>query len=291
MDGIIIINKEKGYTSHDIVKIVKKLFNEKVGHTGTLDPMATGVLPLLVGKATQISKYLINHDKTYTARLKLGIRTDTSDVTGNIIETQKIDWSQLEEINIIETLNKFIGKQQQKPPMYSAIKINGKKLYEYARNGENVEVPSREITIYEIKLNNIDKLNNEIEFKVKCSKGTYIRTLCESIATLLGTIGTMSYLNRETVGEFSIKKSITIDELKEILKDKEKINEKIISIEEMFKNKKSIILNPRAYILFLNGMKLFTDEPNDIYRIYTIEKKFIGIGKIDKGILKRDIVI
>lgn len=291
MDGIIIINKEKGYTSHDIVKIVKKLFNEKVGHTGTLDPMATGVLPLLIGKATQISKYLINHDKTYTAKLKLGILTDTSDITGNIIETKKVDWNQLEESKIIETLNKLLGKQQQKPPMYSAIKINGKKLYEYARNGEKIDIPSREITIYEIKLNSIDKANNEIEFTVKCSKGTYIRTLCENIATLLGTIGTMSCLNRETVGEFSIQKSVTIEELKQNINNENFLNEKIISIEKIFKNKNKIILNPRSYISFLNGMKLFTDEPNDIYKIYTMENDFVGIGMVDKGILKRDIVI
>ena len=172
MDGIILINKPKEWTSHDIVNKVKKILNEKVGHTGTLDPMATGVLPLLVGKGTLCSKYLINHNKTYKVKLELGKKTDTADTEGKIVEEK-------------EVLNKFLGKQEQIPPIYSAIKVNGKKLYEYARKGQTVEIKPRQIEIYSIELLSIDKNLKQIEFKVSCSKGTYIRSLCEDIGNKL----------------------------------------------------------------------------------------------------------
>lgn len=187
MNGVLIINKTKGYTSHDIVNVVRKKLNtKKVGHTGTLDPDATGVLPILVGTATKISKYLIEHKKTYIATVKLGYRTDTADSSGKVIEVdkrfQKIDNKKIEDV-----LASFLGKQKQVPPMYSAIKVDGKKLYEYAREGKEVEVKPREIEIYDICLEGYDN-NDEIRFKVNCSKGTYIRTLCESVAEKLGTI-------------------------------------------------------------------------------------------------------
>ena len=194
MEGILIVNKEKGYTSHDIVSIVKKRTNEKVGHTGTLDPNATGVLPLLIGKATLISKYLIEHDKTYLATLKLGKRTTTADSEGEIIEECEVKNIQTEEVE--KVLKSFFGKQIQTPPIYSAIKVKGKKLYEYARQGKNdkVDIPKREIEIYNIELKEIRNDLKEIVFEVSCSKGTYIRSLCEDIATKLGTVGYMSEL-------------------------------------------------------------------------------------------------
>ena len=156
LNGIIIINKPKNYTSHDVVAKVKKILNvKKVGHTGTLDPNATGVLPLLLNQGTKLSKYLIEHDKEYEVTLKLGIKTDTLDGEGNIVEEQEVDWNNLN--NVENVLNSFIGKQEQIPPMYSAIKVNGKKLYEYARNGQTVEIAPRNIEIYEINLQEIDK--------------------------------------------------------------------------------------------------------------------------------------
>lgn len=188
MDGIIIVNKEKGYTSNDVVQIVKKTFKEKVGHTGTLDPMATGVLPLLIGKGTLVSKYLINHDKIYQATLKLGQKMDTGDSEGIIIEEKEVTTKMLEREYINDILNTFIGKQLQTPPIYSAIKVKGKKLYEYARNGQEVEIPTRNINIYKTKLLEIDKEEKKIKFEVHCSKGTYIRSLCEDIAEKLGTV-------------------------------------------------------------------------------------------------------
>ena len=185
MDGIILINKPKEWTSHDIVNKVKKILNEKVGHTGTLDPMATGVLPLLVGKGTLCSKYLINHNKTYKVKLELGKKTDTADTEGKIVEEKEVTNKMLEKAVIKEVLNKVLGKQEQIPPIYSAIKVNGKKLYEYARKGQKVEIKPRQIEIYSIELLSINKKLKQIEFEVSCSKGTYIRSLCEDIGNKL----------------------------------------------------------------------------------------------------------
>lgn len=283
MDGVIIINKQKGFTSHDIVNVIrKKLDIKKVGHTGTLDPNATGVLPILVGKATKISKYLIEHDKTYIATIKLGEKTDTGDSEGQVIETKKVS-ENLEEKNINQVLNNFLGKQKQLPPMYSAIKINGKKLYEYAREGQEVKVEPRDIEIYKIKL--LEYKNNKIKFEVECSKGTYIRTLCEDVANKLGTLGYMEELQRTKVNNFDIKDAISLEYL-----DKVTIKEKIISIEEIFKDKPNIDLNNGKLELFLNGVQLTHDLNNGLYRIYN-NSKFIGLGIVKNKLLKRDIVI
>ena len=285
MDGIVIINKEKDYTSHDVVAVVKKTLKEKVGHTGTLDPEATGVLPLLIGKATRISKYLIEHDKTYCAILALGIKTDTADFTGNIIQKQDIQMPNSKQIE--QVLFSMLGENKQTPPMFSAIKVKGKKLYEYARQGEMVEIPSRLITIYEIELENIDENKKEITFKVHCGKGTYIRTLCEQIAEKLGTIGCMKELQRLRVGSFKIEDSITINELKQ----EKNISSKIITIEGLFSKKQEIILDDKKMEQFLNGVKLEYALEDDIYRIYNINNQFVGIGVVKSGILKRDVVL
>ncbi len=283
MDGIIIVNKSKNCTSHDIVQKAKKILNEKVGHTGTLDPMATGVLPLLIGKGTLCSKYLINHDKVYDVQLTLGKKTETADSEGNIIDEKNIPENIWQKEVIEATLQTFIGKQEQMPPMYSAIKVKGKKLYEYARQGKQVQVEPRHIEICEIQLLKIEKNSNQIEFRVHCSKGTYIRSLCEDIAEKLGTVGYMSSLHRIKVGDFSIKQAITIEDLQQG-------EFSYISIEELFKAKPSISLTEKKLSLFLNGVKLTTNEKDGIYRIYSNDK-FIGIGIIEKELLKRDIII
>lgn len=355
MDGIILINKEKEWTSHDVVAKVKKMLNVKVGHTGTLDPNATGVLPLLLGDATKISKYLINHDKEYVAELKLGIKTDTADGEGNIIEEKYVNLQEkfLEGKKLSKTdeeslknsliksekempskswtkrgwamsnksltnnkettsnenkkikeelqkiLNTFIGKSLQTPPMYSAIKVNGKKLYEYARENKEVNIKPREIEIYNIKLLNIDLKENIITFKVSCSKGTYIRTLCENIAEKLDTCGYMKELQRTQVGDFRIEDSITINELEEKIRSKEILNNLnsnddrsncFITIEQLFSNCNEIRLNAEQVNKFLNGVKINNSKLDGIYRIYS-ENNFIGLGINKEKKLKRDVII
>ena len=283
MDGIIIINKPKNCTSYHIVHKAKKITGEKVGHTGTLDPMATGVLPLLIGKATLCSQYLMNHDKTYEVQLTLGKKTDSGDSEGAIIEEKEIAKEIFQKERVEEVLTSFLGIQEQIPPMYSAIKVNGKKLYEYARKGQTIEVKSRQIEIYAIQLLQIKEEQKQIEFQVHCSKGTYIRSLCEDIAKKLDTIGYMSALNRTQVGEFSISQAISIEQMQ-----KEKMP--YITIETLFQDKPEIRLEEKRLIPFLNGVKLTMRKADDIYRIYC-NGEFIGIGILEKGFLKRDIII
>lgn len=284
MDGIIIVNKPKEYTSNDVVRKVKRILKEKVGHTGTLDPNATGVLPLLVGKGTLLSKYLINHDKKYEAVIKLGIKTDTADIEGKIIKEKDIDKSKLTKENINKIFESLKGEQEQIPPIYSAIKVNGKKLYEYARNGKEVDIKPRIINIYNLILSNINLKENELTFIVECSKGTYIRTLCETIAKELNTVGYMKELNRLQVGNFKIEDAITVEDI-------ENGNISIITIEEFFKNKEKIILDDKKMQLFLNGVQLTYNFPNDLYRVYNQDNIFIGIGSVNNKLLKRDIIL
>lgn len=286
INGIIIINKPKNYTSHDVVAKVKKILKiKKVGHTGTLDPNATGVLPLLLNQGTKLSKYLIEHDKEYEVTLKLGIKTDTLDGEGTIVKEEQVNFETI-SVQIEEVLCSLIGKQKQIPPMYSAIKVNGKKLYEYARNGQIIEVKPREIEIYGITLQKLEKEENEIKFQVSCSKGTYIRSLCEQIAEKLGTIGYMKELNRTKVGKFWIEKSITIEELES---KKTKLEENIITMQEFFKELPSISLKEKELQKFLNGVKIPTKTKDGIYNIY--EKSYIGTGIVKENKLKRDIII
>ena len=289
MDGIIVINKPKNYTSHDIVRKVKKILNKKVGHTGTLDPNATGVLPLLIGKGTELSKYLINHNKTYEAVLQLGEKRDTGDCEGNILDSKPVQIECLDKAKIQNIFQSLIGKQQQIPPIYSAIKINGKKLYEYARKGEKVEIKPREIEIYSLELININTEKKQIEFRVKCSKGTYIRTLCENIAEKLQTLGYMKELKRTQVGEFELKDAITIEELENLV-NKNEDNKNFITIENYFKNVPSITLDEKRMKLFLNGVKLTFNTDDGIYKIY-YNKSFVGTGIVNSKLLKRDIII
>ena len=288
MDGIIIINKPKGCTSHDIVYKIKKMLNEKVGHTGTLDPMAEGVLPILIGKGTQLSKYLINHNKKYIVELQLGTKTDTADTEGKIIEEQPVNEILLTQENITKILQTFIGKQEQVPPIYSAIKVNGKKLYEYARKGQKVELKPRQIEIYNIDLIDYSPKEKQIKFEVFCGKGTYIRSLCEDIATKFGTVGYMKNLKRTQVGKFKIEDSVTVEELN-------KVDTQIISVEKIFEASPSIELDERKLKLFLNGVMLTQKYDDGVYKIYSHESnninQFIGTGTIKDNLLKRDIVL
>lgn len=286
------MKKEKGCTSHDIVAKVKKIVKTKVGHTGTLDPMATGVLPLLLGEGTKLSKYLIEHDKIYEAVVKLGQKTDTADSEGKVIEEKEIEKDLVSIEKIQNVLRQLEGKQMQRPPIYSAIKIKGKKLYEYARKNETVEIPEREIEIYSMQLMNYNEKERTIFFRVHCSKGTYIRSLCETIAEKLGTIGYMQELNRVRVGRFVIEQTVTLGQIEEAkeIQNEEFWKENIITIERFFKDRPEIVLNERQLILFLNGVQQTRKEKDDIYRIYD-NSKFIGTGVIENSLLKREIII
>lgn len=295
MDGVILINKEKNCTSANVVSKVKYILNEKVGHTGTLDPNATGLLPILIGKGTKLSYYLINHDKEYEVTLKLGEKTETADTEGKVIEEKPVSEEMINKNNVEKVLTSFLGEQEQIPPMYSAIKVKGKKLYEYARKNIHIDLKPRKIKIYDIVLNKIDVENKLILFKVQCSKGTYIRSLCEDIANRLGTVGYMKELNRTKVGIFDIKDSIHINELEQNKDNMEYIKKHIISIEQLFielyGKENKIQLNDNKMQLFINGVKLSFTLENGLYRIYNNENKFVGIGSCNEGKLKREIVI
>lgn len=292
MNGVIIVNKPSGITSQDVVTEIRKYLKIKsVGHAGTLDPLASGVLPILISKGTRISKYLIDHDKEYIATLRLGKQTDTGDITGEVIEESNVPKSAMDEENVKDVLASFIGEQSQIPPMYSAIKVGGKKLYEYARIGEKVEVKPRQIKIYDIELLNMNRDTMEIVFRVSCSKGTYIRTLCEDIAKELSTVGTMTALVRTKAGDFTLDKSIELEKLLTLSTDEIEKNY-FIDIETAFKSSGSINLRSDNELkLFINGMMLVKKMKNDVYRIYDKDRKFIGLGVIQNNILKRDIVL
>ena len=243
-DGILIIDKPKDYTSRDIVNIVSKKFNtKKVGHTGTLDPLATGVLVICVGKATKLVEYLTSTYKEYEAELILGIKTDTADITGKVLKEED---SIKNKDEIKKVLNNMIGKYMQTVPIYSAVKINGKKLYEYAREGIDIELPKREVEIKKLELLDIKYEDNKTIVKIKTlvSKGTYIRSLIEDIATNLNTIGTMSNLRRTKQGKFNIEDSCTIDNID---------NVKILSIEDILNDIYSVDVDDNLYNKIKNG--------------------------------------
>ena len=279
MDGIINFFKPKGMTSHDAVYYFRRLCKtKKVGHTGTLDPMATGVLPICIGKATRVSEYLLNVGKEYIGELTLGTETDTQDKEGKITNFSN---KEVGIESLIKVFNDFKGEQEQIPPMYSAKKINGKKLYELAREGIVIERKSNRINISELDIiHNID--NKKIVFYVKCSKGTYIRTLCNDIGNRLGTYGHMSFLLRVGVGDFKLSNSYGLDTLNRMTEaEREQV---LLRMDYALTHLKSIEVNRSNYKHLINGMKLKVDscheiKDNESIRVYC-KDQFIGIGKL-----------
>ncbi len=277
MDGILVVNKPAGYTSRDVVNKISKILNtKKIGHTGTLDPIATGVLVLCIGKATKLVEILTSTEKEYIAEVTLGINTDTLDNTGNILEEQN---AQIDKEQIIETLNSMLGFYDQEVPIYSAVKIDGKKLYEYARENKEVELPKRTVEIKNIELlGDIKYEVNKTIFSFKClvSKGTYIRSLIRDIALKLNTIGIMSNLKRTKQGIFSIDKSYDIESI-------ENNNYKIVSIADCLKNYKNVIVDDFLNTKIKNGAILkniynddtivFKDDNNNVLAIYKVYNK------------------
>ena len=277
MNGVLNIFKPKGMSSFDAVRIVKKVAGTgKVGHTGTLDPEATGVLPICIGKATKIIDYIMNSEKVYEVTLKLGIRTTTYDLEGEVLEEK--DCNHLTDVEILQAVKSFIGEYSQVPPMYSALKQNGVRLYELARKGIEVEREGRLITIYNIE---DIKINNPyISMKVSCSKGTYIRSLCYDIGEKLGVFATMTELNRAKTSVFSQEESININDL-----TKENINEYILSMEEALEKYDKIIVRGKYVNLLINGVRVgdnrFTNDKvinQKLYRVYDEDNNLLGIG-------------
>ncbi len=265
MHGAIIVNKAPNMTSRDVINILNKKFNTKsIGHTGTLDPIAEGVLVCLIGKYTKLTDILINHDKEYIASFKLGILTDTLDITGKILKEEKVNLTK-EEIQ--KTILSFKGTYNQEVPIYSAVKINGKKLYEYARNNEEITLPKREVNIYDIELLNID--NECLTIKTKVSKGTYIRSLIRDIGLKLNTNATMTKLIRTKLDKFTIEESYTLEDI-------QNDNYKILSLEDLI-DLDTININEDMLFKIKNGQII--DYQTNKYILYKYNNQNIALYK------------
>lgn len=287
MDGIFNIYKEKGFTSHDVVAIVRRTIHmKKVGHTGTLDPDAEGVLPVCVGKATKLSDVIMDGRKSYRAMLRLGMTTTTEDASGEVLETKEVDFN---EDKIREVVASFIGRLEQVPPMYSAVKVNGKKLYELAREGKEIERKSRTIEVYDIRIRQFLP-PDRVEIDVDCSKGTYIRTLCSDIGKALGCGGHMAELLRTRTGAFSLENAIKLDELK-ALAEQEKAEEVLLTMEEALEDFPMVKVSEKSQKFLYNGGKIqerfLTEKPavlteGEIVATYDHENNLVGLYEIKK---------
>jgi len=279
VDGLLLTNKPLGISSNQLVSKIKFLFSaKKVGHTGTLDPMATGLLPICLGEATKFSSYLLNADKTYEGLIKLGYKSSTGDIEGEITKQNIDDMPSLAEIK--KTLHKFIGTINQLPPMYSALKYKGKPLYSYARDGINIPRPKRKVIIHIIEL--LEYQGDKLRLKIKCSKGTYIRTLAEDIGDQLDVGAYLLELKRINIGELSIQNAVNIEQI-EKTKDKERIK-LLLPPEELLSEYEKIVLNLNEENTIKDG-KIIEKQENipGLYRLYGGNNEFIGLGEIDKN--------
>lgn len=279
MDGIINVLKPPGMTSFDVVGFLRGVLKiKKIGHTGTLDPGAVGVLPVCIGKATKAIEFMMEKDKLYRAELLLGVTTDTQDSCGEIIRTLEVKVTREQIENAVRA---FIGKYKQVPPMYSAVKIDGKKLYELARNGIIIEREPREVEIYSIEIISIN--GPRVLIDVNCSKGTYIRTLCADIGDKLDCGAHMSFLIRKKAGIFDINSAITIEEIRD-LHNNNKLSAGMIKIEEVFNNFREVILDEQKEKKILNGVpvKVAIDgvKSGEIFRVYNENGDFVLLGEV-----------
>lgn len=288
INGVINVYKEPGFTSHDVVAKLRGILKQKkIGHMGTLDPNAVGVLPVCLGKATKLCDILSEKDKTYQATLLLGIETNTQDTTGDVLEKASDEnIKKVTEEEVISVVKSFVGDYEQIPPMFSAIKIGGQKLYNLARRGEVIERPARHCKIHDITITKIEL--PRIEMRVTCSKGTYIRTLCHDIGEKLGVGGTMEALTRTKVDRFSVEDSITLSQI-ELARDNNVLKEHLIPVDEMLSEYSKCIVAKEAEKLVYNG-NIFTSgntllkmnhEDGQIVRVYTQPGDFIGLYKFD----------
>lgn len=284
-NGILNIDKPQGITSHDVVDAIRKIFpNTKVGHTGTLDPLATGVLPICIGEATKLTNNLTSENKAYTVKMLLGVETDTYDITGKIMFANVVN---KDEIYIKERIKRFVGRQSQMPPKYSAIRVEGKHAYQLAREGKDVELTPREIEIFSIDNIEVNLKDKIVSFDVTCTKGTYIRSLVNDIGKNIGCGATMIELRRTRTGSFDIKDSIPLYDYLNL--EYFDMIDKIVSIEEYYKEAKKIVLDKEEYNKFLNGVILECETSDKIVRVYS-NNMYRGLGTVEDNKLKRYIV-
>lgn len=287
MNGIIILDKPQDFTSFDVVAVMRRLSRQKkIGHTGTLDPMATGVLPLLLGKATRAASLLEDSDKTYRASFRLGVATDTQDSTGKITAKKMLPVSQEQ---IMSVLPAFRGEILQLPPMYSAVQKDGKRLYELARQGIEVEREKRPVTIYRLELEEYDESALEGIFTVECSKGTYIRTLCADLGEALGTYGIMTGLRRTKAAGYTLKDAVTLDEARRA-SEEGTLESRLLPIDSVFRQHPAVNISGPQAIRFRNGGGLSLErlgagaakrDNGVLFRVYSPEQEFLGLGRVD----------
>ena len=277
MNGIVIVDKPQGWTSQDVTARLRRVFDtRRIGHGGTLDPMATGVLPVFVGRATRAVEFFEHAEKTYETVLLLGKRTDTQDVTGRVLEERPVFLS-LEDVE--DVLPRFRGEILQVPPMYSALKVNGQKLCDLARKGKQVERQPRPITIFELTLLSFEE--NRLRLRVRCSKGTYIRTLCDDIGAALGTLGCMESLRRTQAGDYSIAESVPLEALLEA--DSPEIY--LRGMDSMFVRYPAVTLTPNQEKRCRNGNSFTRPMANGIYRAYGANGEFLMLAKVEDNVM------
>ena len=277
MNGIVIVDKPQGWTSQDVTARLRRVFNtRRIGHGGTLDPMATGVLPVFVGRATRGVEFFEHAEKVYETVLKPGITTDTEDITGTVLEEKP---AHLTEADVHAVLPKFRGEIMQIPPMYSALKVDGRKLYELARAGKEVERKARPITIHELTFLGMDE--NGIRLRVHCSKGTYIRTLCKDIGDALGCGGCMAALRRVQAGEYTENEAVPLQELLET----ENPEKYLRSVDTMFRNYDAVTLTEKQETRCRNGNSFSVSHADGTYRVFGKSGEFLALSKVENGVM------
>ena len=277
MNGIVIVDKPQDWTSQDVTARLRRVFNtRRIGHGGTLDPMATGVLPVFVGRATRGVEFFEHAEKIYEATLRFGITTDTEDITGAVLEEREVSLSERDFLNV---LPKFRGKIQQIPPMYSALKVNGQKLYDLARQGKVVERQPREIEIFELTC--LEFAKNTARLRIHCSKGTYIRTLCKDIGAALGCGGCMESLRRVRAGEYSIEEAVPLEKLLEA----ENPQQYLLSVDSMFAQHPAVTLTAKQETRCRNGNSFSIALSDGTYRVYGQDGAFLALSQVDSGVM------
>ena len=277
MNGIVIVDKPQEWTSQDVTARLRRVFNtRRIGHGGTLDPMATGVLPVFVGRGTRGVEFFEHAEKTYEAVLRLGLLTDTEDTSGTVLEEREVSVTEEQFLNI---LPQFRGKIMQVPPMYSALKINGQKLCDLARKGKEVERQPREIEIFELECVEFSGLTARL--RVRCSKGTYIRTLCKDIGMALGCGGCMAELRRVTAGAYTIAEAVPLQELLDTTEPEKYLR----AVDTMFSQYPAVTVSPKQELRVRNGNSFSTHLEPGTYRTYAPSGEFLALSKVEDGTL------